>query len=466
MAGAYLDSLLNILPEETLAKRRIQRERDNLNGVIKYEKIVHTTDSLLYLTSLDKDAQMEYFEKFIKEKEAKALAKVKTEEKGIFPFFGKPSQANAFYFYNPKLVVQGQQKFLSTWGDRPNTDNWAIASGISSIRQQSDRVETQDQEQSEDFFVEKPENYVNALPKTIVEIDSIKKLNQNAYLQLGMIYKESFKNNVLAKERLEHLIGLNPPAETAAAALYHIYKIHKLVMSEKATEYFNRIVLDYPDSPYANILSNPETFKQSDLQTPETVYENLLKIYNNADFDEFSEKAESFRVLLSGTPVQPKFDLLMANFEGRLKGRLAWTTALQKISSKYPESPEALRAEEMIEQIKLTESIKQDQKIYLNYKWVFTFDVKDTLALKKIKNELEKALKEIPYSRWFLSEDRFDEKEIYLVLHGIRSRRKLNQWKKKFDQTETNLLNVNNFVVLSADYKKMLLDKIRMTNEK
>jgi len=38
--------------------------------------------------------------------------------------------------------------------------------------------------------------------------------------------------------------------------------------------------------------------------------------------------------------------------------------------------------------------------------------------------------------------------------------------KKKFDQTKTNLLNVNNFVVLSADYKKMLLDKIRMTNEK
>ena len=466
VAGAYLDSLLNILPEETLAKRRIQRERDNLNGVIKYEKIVHTTDSLLYLTSLDKDAQMEYFEKFIKEKEAKALAKVKTEEKGIFPFFGKPSQANAFYFYNPKLVVQGQQKFLSTWGDRPNIDNWAIASGISSIRQQSDRVETQDQEQSEDFFVEEPENYVNALPKTIVEIDSIKKLNQNAYLQLGMIYKESFKNNALAKERLEHLIGLNPLAETAASALYHLYKIHELAMSEKATEYFNRIVLDYPDSPYANILSNPETFKQSDLQTPETVYENLLKIYNNADFDEFSEKAESFHVLLSGTPVQPKFDLLMANFEGRLKGRLAWTTALQKISSKYPESPEALRAEEMIEQIKLKESVKKEQKIYLNYKWVFTFNVKDTLTLKKTKKELEEALKEIPYSRWFLSEDRFDEKEIYLVLHGIRSRRKLNQWKKKFDQTKTNLLNVNNFVVLSADYKKMLLDKIRMTNEK
>jgi hypothetical protein len=459
VTGAYLDSLLNVLPGETLIKRRTQRERDNLNGVIKYESIVHTTDSILYLTTLDIEAQIDYFDQFIKDKEAKALAKVKIEEKGVFPFFGKSSQANAFYFYNPKLVVQGQQKFLSTWGGRPNVDNWAIASAISLIRQESNNADAQEQEQSEDFFIEKPENYVNTLPKTTEEIDSIKKLNLNAYLQLGMIYKESFKNNTLAQDRLEHLIGLDPPAETAAPALYHLYKIIELEMPDKAKEYFNRIVLDNPDSPYANILSNPETFKQSDLKTPETVYENLLKIYKNADFDELSEKAESFRILLSGTPVQPKFDLLMANLEGRLKGRTAWTKALQKISLKYPESPVAFRAEEMIKQIKLMKSVKKEEKIYLNYKWVFTFNNKDTVTLKKTKTELAEALKEISYSRWFLSEDRFDEDETYLVIHGIRNRNKLNEWKKKFGETKPSFLNLNNFVILSSDYRKRLLYK-------
>ena len=134
LTGAYLDSLLKTLPEETLLKKRTQRERDNLNAVIKYENIVKITDSLIYITKLDKDAQMEYFQNYIEKRKAKAMAKVTSEEKGIFPFFGKGSKANAFYFYNPKLVVQGQQKFLSTWGDRPNTDNWAIASAITSIR--------------------------------------------------------------------------------------------------------------------------------------------------------------------------------------------------------------------------------------------------------------------------------------------------------------------------------------------
>jgi hypothetical protein len=149
----------------------------------------------------------------------------------------------------------------------------------------------------------------------------------------------------------------------------------------------------------------------------------------------------------------------MANFEGRLKGRVAWMKALQKISLKYPKSPEALRAEEMIKQIKLMKSVKKEEKIYLNYKWVFTFNNKDTVTLKKTKTKLAKALKEISYSHWFLSEDRFDEDKTYLVIHGIRNRNKLNEWKKKFDETKPSLLNINNFVNLSADYKKMLLYK-------
>lgn len=464
--GAYLDSLLNTLPEETLIKRRTQRERDNLNAVIKYENIVQTTDSLIYLSTLDKDAQMEYFQKYIEKKEAQAMAKVTSEEKGIFPFFGRGAQANTFYFYNPKLVVQGQQKFLSTWGDRPNTDNWAIASAISSIREESRGVKEEKQTKNETFFVEKPENYVNALPQTKIEIDSIKKLNQNAYLQLGMIYKESFKNYPLAQDRLEHLLRLNLPGEIAASALYHLYKIDENGWPQKAKQYYNRIVQNHPDSPYAKILTNPDEFGQSDLQTPENVYESLFKIYQKGDFDQLEEKAKSFRVLLSGTAVQPKFDLLMANFQGRLKGRQQWQKELLNISQKYPESPEAIKALEMIGQIKGTDSIKKDNIIYLNYKWIFTFKVKDTASLRKIKNKLQDALEETPDSRWFLSEDRFDQNQTYLVLHGIRNRRKLNEWKKRFDGAEQEFSSTNNFVVLSADYKKMFLDKTQFTNEK
>jgi hypothetical protein len=156
----------------------------------------------------------------------------------------------------------------------------------------------------------------------------------------------------------------------------------------------------------------------------------------------------------------------MANFEGRLKGRQQWEKALKSIALKYPESPEAIKAQEMMERIKGTDFIANNKKIYLNYKWIFTFEVKDTASIKKIRSKLQEALEETPNTRWFLSEDRFDQDQTYLVLHGIRNRRKLNDWKKRFDGAENEILSTNNFVILSADYKKILLDKIQHTNEK
>ena len=140
--------------------------------------------------------------------------------------------------------------------------------------------------------------------------------------------------------------------------------------------------------------------------------------------------------------------------------------SLKKVSLKYPGSPEAIKAKEMIDQIKLSDSIKKQKKIYLNYKWIFTFNVNDTAKLKKIIKNLEEIVKETPYNHWFLSEDRFDQGQVYLVLHGIRNRRNLDEWKKKLDETDKETYNTNNFVVLSADYKNMLLNKIQLTNEK
>ena len=62
-------------------------------------------------------------------------------------------------------------------------------------------------------------------------------------------------------------------------------------------------------------------------------------------------------------------------------------------------------------------------------------------------------------TNWFLTEDRFDDTQIFLVLHGIRNIRKLNEWRKKINDEEQEAYKKNNFVVLSSDYKKMIRDK-------
>ena len=401
------------------------------------------------------------------EKKAKALAKVAEKQKGAFSFLLKANKANQFYFYNPKLVVLGQQEFLSVWGNRPNSDNWALAAAINPVIEENQvSLEQYETIKKESFFIEKPESYVNALPKSIESIDSIVGINQNAYLQLGMIYKESFKNNKLAENRLTHLLDLGPPANLAAPSLYHLYKINEKILPSKAKQYFDRILTEYPDTAYGQVLANSENFDRSTLNTPEQMYNSLLKLYESRDYDALKKKASALFVFLNGTEYQPKFELLLANTKGRLQGMSQWENALTVIETKYPGTPEAELAKEMINQIKMTDIIDEQNKTYINYKWIFTYRIQDSIELKTTKNQLQKSLYESEISNWFLTEDRFDDTHTFLVLHGIRNIRRLNEWKKKINDEEQQVYKKNNFVVLSSDYKKMIRNKKLLFDEK
>ena len=99
----------------------------NLDNVIKYEKIAKSTDSILYILSLTREKQIEFFRNLILEKQAKELTMINWGKKR-FKLFSKNQPSEQFYFYNPSLLIQGEQKFLSIWGERSNVDNWRVSS--------------------------------------------------------------------------------------------------------------------------------------------------------------------------------------------------------------------------------------------------------------------------------------------------------------------------------------------------
>ena len=61
ISGKYFDKLLPILDKSSIEYKKIKRKRDNLEEVISYENSVHTTDSLIYLFSLNEREQLSYF---------------------------------------------------------------------------------------------------------------------------------------------------------------------------------------------------------------------------------------------------------------------------------------------------------------------------------------------------------------------------------------------------------------------
>ena len=161
---------------------------------------------------------------------------------------------------------------------------------------------------------------------------------------------------------------------------------------------------------HAKILTNPDEFRQSDskLEKAMRAVQNLSK----RRFWSIGRKSEIF----SSTSQRDCCSAKIRPVDGYqlFARRQQWQKELFNISRKYPESLEAIKVLEMIGQIKGTDSIKKDNVIYLNYKWIFTFKVKDTASLRK-KKWTPRCFGGNPDSRWFLSEDRFDQNQTYLV---------------------------------------------------
>jgi tetratricopeptide (TPR) repeat protein len=65
-----------------------------------------------------------------------------------------------------------------------------------------------------------------------------------AYYQLGVIYKEKFKEYELATNKLEQLLQ-NSPEELILPAMYNLYKIYQITNSSKAEAMKTGLILNF-----------------------------------------------------------------------------------------------------------------------------------------------------------------------------------------------------------------------------
>ncbi len=455
--GDYLDKLLPLFDESTVAHKKLKRKRENLTEVIVYEKTIQKTDSILSLLSMNQEEQLQFFQNYIDEQQSLAEKILESQTKKS-QFLTQKSTQNAFYFYNPKVVLKGRQTYKANWGNRPNVDNWRQTASIQTVLSKT----TLDSELSSKkavFIQQTPESYVTALPKKENAKDSITRLNQKAYLQLGMIYKEKFGDFPLARMRLDTLLISNPPEAIAVQALYHLYRMNEKEFPQVAAENKARLVTDYPDTSFARLLSDPDNYDDSGIITPETLYAKALDLFEKQDFKNVLREIESLEVVTSGSQMEPKIALLKAHTKGRLHGVTTWKEALQEVATNFSAVGEGINAKALIEQIEANNNLEEKGVIYKNYKWIFPFlnsNQRQSLAFyDQVKSILSTTKR-----NWIVSQDVYDETYSFVVIHGIRDTQeieilKANQGMKSALALET----LDNFVALTSQYRAYMKNK-------
>ena len=501
-AAKYYDSTLVKLDVKTREYIHIQKVRKDLDEVIQYESIAKRNDSIINLISLSESDRTIYFDKYIealkKTDETKRIALEKQKEKlenaanngnpdlqsqnvALQDATGKPIKkvsmappamdnasinqtASAFYFYNPSLVAFGKLEFKKIWGSRSVNGNWRLSSSTSDTMVKdtlSDHNKMAETKLTVEKAVEEKytaEYYLKQLPKTQIETDSIAKERNFAYYQLGVIYKEKFKENELASNKLEQLLQQNPEEKLVLPAMYNLFKIYQITNSVKAEEMKNRISSRYPNSRYTQIINNSTQNMLSENENSAMVYNKLYRLYQQEQFPTVLQQLEELITQYSGNEIVPKFELLKANAIGKLQGLEAYKSAMQYVADNYPNSEEGKKAQEIVTtEIPLLENMVFSPTDTKNWKIIYKLTAQDEKTLNLLEGKINDFLAKEVHKILSYSCDNYTGKEIFVSIHGINSQAYGNAivtaLKEKFKVGEPGI------VVSGENYKVIQIKK-------
>ena len=353
IAGAYYDSVLQIpIDQNTRRMRKIIRKRESLNDVIHYEGIAQRNDSILRLTEMSEDELNLYFggyvEKLKNDLEAKRIEEAQDQSNlGLGTFTANSQNYDTdgkFYFYNPQVVGLGRQQFKIKYGDRAFGDFWLISQNQSTSQ---GLVSTETEVKVDTSLLFNVSYYKDKIPKDQKVIDSLIYDRNDAYYNLGLIYKEQFKEYPLAAEDFEKFLANDPIENLILPAKYHLFKTYEYFDAEMSNKYRDEIVTNYPESRYAEIILNPKGVSQgvNDEDSPESVYKSAFICYEEEEYDYALRTVNEALNSIKGSEIEAKFELLKAYLLLRTEGKDAFVDKLNMVIINYPNTEESDHAE-------------------------------------------------------------------------------------------------------------------------
>ncbi len=472
-AGAYYDSTLTFLEENSRQWRRVSKKRENLDDVIKYEDIATTNDSILKLTKMSEAEQFAFFTEYtskLKEQAVRdSLEAIKIEQKIANKEFYEKGKAasgpnkggSTFYFYNTSTVAYGKGEFRKIWGDRKLEDNWRLSNKQTSLI-------TDDEEEAiaitpiTEIELYKPETYISRIPTDEKAIDSLAKDRNFAYYQLGLIYKEKFKEYNLAANRLEKLLTYNPEERLVVPAKYNLVKIYEILENpSEADKYRNDVLTNHADTRYAEILRNPNSQLPTDESSPEFKYKELYKEFETAKYAEVIQKCDEYIMVYNGNDIIPKFELLKATAIGRQQGFEAYKKALNFVSLNYPSSEEGKQAQQIYSNVLPLLAVKDfvpDEESE-NWKLVYKFTNVEGEAAQKLKEQLDKAIADYYYTDMVTSIDYYDPQTKFVIVHGLKTKLGARGFGEVLKENKKYLIKKPFFEISSPNYKIIQIHK-------
>jgi tetratricopeptide (TPR) repeat protein len=397
LAQAYYDSTAASISPSYKNYQKIIDKKTVLSDLIDNLIAIETEDSLQAIAKLSKVDIEKKIDQWIvaaKLDSANAVkrAKDKKEAEKLAQMNPQGAIANAntagfgeqgqWYFYNPTMMVSGAAEFFSSkkWGQRANEDYWRIAAmekekqddtGTDAAEADSSAGEKDKAPASDGATDGETKGEVSQRGNPGISGDrqawiadvpfTAKDLRQSndrlalAYFNIGVIYDEKLADAKEAIKDYELLLKRFPKSEYEPEVLYKMYKLYtQLKQTDKAAAVKNKLIQEYPQSPYALILQNKSISSAESDANKEVVlfYEQVYQKYVEGSFAEVKQQKKEADKKFPGNALQPKFDLLYAMAVGRSESIPQFQAELTEVAARYPKTDVGDRAAAILKAIK------------------------------------------------------------------------------------------------------------------
>jgi tetratricopeptide (TPR) repeat protein len=365
-AKNYYDSTLMVMGNTDRRYKEVSSLSKNLTEIAANIQIIELQDSLLRLGKLSD-----------KEKEARALEiKKKQDEERLQALANKAAGTNdggrrslpsataggglqkesSFFAYDDRALKRGTREFERQWPGRTLEDNWRRSNKReSSFAEQEDAPDADAAADASTTSVLTPDEvkkYLGAVPGTDAERKLAELKMQEAMFKLGSLYRDRLQNLPKAIEVLEELERRFPGNNFELEAWYQLYLAYLDSGNHARSQYFADKILDkYQTSKYAMVIRNPNFVDElaNEERKLNRYYDEAYASFTGGNYQvAFQQSATAKEKFGAGNALQPKFALLAAMSTGNLEGREAYLEALKDVIARYPNTPEQMRAREII----------------------------------------------------------------------------------------------------------------------
>lgn len=370
-AQAYYDTAVSALSRDYPGYDSIRNRASVLNDLVENIMVIKVQDSLLLLARMDSTARIAVIEKIIQkliedEKLKSAEEREREENLMMSRQFGNANQnagqSNEWYFYNPNTLSFGYTEFLRKWGRRKLEDNWRISDKQSISFETIDSKALAGKSNKPGDTTTAPLTdrdrgfYLQNIPLTHEQQQSALLMIEEAFNNLGYIYKERLTDYARAKESYSELVKRFPESDFKLQSWYAMYKMHAEELELTQAEQFKQLILqNYPNTDYARVLIDADYFKRKAALAGESteLFNQTLEAYNNESYFRVLLNANRARTLYpDDVDLLPRFDFLRAVAKGRIEVADSMVVALQQLLKTYPTSTVAPLAASILTSLK------------------------------------------------------------------------------------------------------------------